>query len=259
MERKLGRWTSKMGREPYEYPVDKNEGPIGCGFQPSLWRDWPQDCGDAGVSNPYRLGGEIHHLKLNPDFSAVDCRLLCNIAPPPLFYPPLCLTPLSSDASDFSSWVLWSFAHRRTLTLIVTYTWNTQPWDLCRVHSFTSFMFLLKRSSSIQPSSTLPLLPHTASFSPSHYDLRLQLYVYGLSFPPDCEPPSKQSFCPSCSPSNSLHRDSAWHICVEWTIEFKESMASAITRILYQRISGLFQFWDKLLEVSQPCENVISL
>lgn len=134
-------------------------------------------------------------------------------------------------------------------------------WDIylehSTLHSFTSFIFLLKRSSSNQPSSALPLLPHTASFSPSHCYLRLQYllgYVYGLS-----SPQSKHSFCSSCSLLNSLHHDSAWHIYVEWTIEFKESVASAITRILYQRKSGVFQFWDKLLEVSQSCENVISL
>lgn len=92
----------------------------------------------------------------------MDCRLLYNLPPPPApLYPPLCLTPSMSGTSDFSSWVLPSFSHLRTLTLIETSTWNTQPFTPSLLSYFYSKDLPL---TSLAPpylcSLTLPHFPH---------------------------------------------------------------------------------------------------
>lgn len=129
--------------------------------------------------------------------------------------------------------------------------WNTWPWGLCQAHSFTSLMLLFRGLSSDQPvSNTSPST--TTILYPSHCLIfpRSVILTWGLSmslviclwpvFFSRMGAPGVKSLSLSSSPLDFQFHDNAWHICVEWRNEVRGSVVLAVTRILSQRIPGLF-------------------
>lgn len=115
---------------------------------------------------------EMHPVKHNPN------SLLWTTGFPttwrlPTFYLPLSFSQHQPPRPSWSS-VLPTSAHRGASLLLGHLS---GPWVLCRAHSLH---IPLWRSSSNQPSPTLPLppysLPHTALFSPQHYYLNYSIH-----------------------------------------------------------------------------------